>query len=383
MHKRPVLGTIFTLTLALLLSSLCMGVHAEKIQGLEQEQINALDFAKKLDEHIDAGLVLRSGAVYQDVSENGTSRSDIALPSAELGISAKVNEYVSAEIVYLYEDPPFEEDSGLGMDSGFVTLSGGEDCPGHISLGKMYVPYGALMTHFPGDPLTSVPVTLTLGEISEEALLAGYDKEFSIGSNSGRLSLSGYTFNGDIRSSDRENSIDDFGADASFTLDTGNDASIKVGGSYISNLADTDGITETLGSNDEINSLVDGASAYFSSNFRNVFLDAEYMAALDDFKASEIKDSNGKGAEPSVWNIETGFNYNWGRNLEVALKYAGSDQSSALDIPETRYGITFNQEIFERTILSLGALYDEFEEERFFDAEDSRSTLFSQLKIEL
>lgn len=382
MHKRPVLGTIFTLTLALLLSSLCMGVHAEKIQELDQEQIKTLDFAQKLDEHIDAGLVLRSGAVYQDISENGKSRSDIALPSAELGISAKVNEYVSAEIVYLYEDPPFAPESTVGMDSGFVTLTGGEDYPGHISLGKMYVPYGALMTRFPGDPLTSVPVTLTLGEISEEALLAGYDKEFSIGSNTGRLSLSGYTFNGDIRSSDRENSIDDFGADASFTLDTGNDASIKVGGSYISNLADTDGITETLGSK-EINSLIGGASAYFCSNFRNVFLDAEYMAALDDFKASEIKDSNGKGAEPSVWNIETGFNYNWGRNLEVALKYAGSDQSSALDIPETRYGITFNQEIFERTILSLGALYDEFEEERFFDAEDSRTTLFSQLKIEL
>ena len=154
-------------------------------------------------------------------------------------------------------------------------------------------------------------------------------------------------------------------------------------GSYLSNLADTDGMSDVL-KNKPLNSLVDGWAAYLSCSGHNLFLDAEYMAALDDFQASELQNANGEGAEPGLWNLETGFNYNWGRNLEVAFKYAGSDEANALEIPESRYGMTFNQNVFEGTVFSVGYLHDEFETNMFdSSSEDSRNTLFSRVKIEL
>ncbi len=52
---------------------------------------------------------------------------------------------------------------------------------------------------------------------------------------------------------------------------------------------------------------------------------------------------NGSGLRPSVWNIEAGYNYDWGRNLEIVLKYAGSDDTEDLGFPRSRYGIGFNQ----------------------------------------
>ena len=385
MHKRMShCFFLFVGVLAFVISFFCMSAQAQKVQGLSQEQEKALEFVGNLYEDIDAGLLLRSGAVYQDVHVNGDSRSDLTLASVELGVNAKINDYVSADVVYLYEDPSFGNDTGVNLDSGFVTLSGGDQCPGYLSVGKMYVPFGALLTHFPGDPLTASPVTLSMGEIDEHAVLAGYEKEFRMGDNSGKLNLSGYTFNGDIESGDRENSISDYGADINFTFDNGQGVSAQLGGSYLSNLADTGGISEALPADGKVEDLVDGYAVYMSSDLRNFFLDAEYMSALDNFEAGELKTSGNTGAEPSVWNMETGFNYDWGKDLEVAVKYAGSDEAWGLDIPETRYGITFNQEIFAKTVFSVGALFDEFETKRFdADKEDTRSTLFSQIEVEL
>jgi hypothetical protein len=113
------------------------------------------------------------------------------------------------------------------------------------------------------------------------------------------------------------------------------------------------------------------------------FLEAEYMSALDNFTAAELATEDGDGAEPSVWNIEAGFNYDWWRNLEVAFKYAGSDEAEGLEIPATRFGVAINQEIFDNTILSVGYLNDKFEDDIFDNGtEDKRQTFFSQIAIE-
>jgi hypothetical protein len=114
------------------------------------------------------------------------------------------------------------------------------------------------------------------------------------------------------------------------------------------------------------------------------FLEAEYMAALDDFDVTELATDGGtEGAEPSVWNIEVGFNYDWWRNLEVAFKYAGSDEAEGLEIPETRWGVALNQEIFDNTIFSVGYLHDTFEDDILDNGtEDTRQTLFTQIAVE-
>jgi hypothetical protein len=134
---------------------------------------------------------------------------------------------------------------------------------------------------------------------------------------------------------------------------------------------------------DKIENLVAGWATYFSAGWGILFLEAEYMAALDDFEAAELSTKNGDGAEPAVWNIEAGFNYDWWRNLEVAFKYAGSDEAEGLGIPQIRYGVALNQEIFDNTIFSMGYLHDTFDDDLLDNGtEDERHSLFTQIAVE-
>jgi hypothetical protein len=35
-------------------------------------------------------------------------------------------------------------------------------------------------------------------------------------------------------------------------------------------------------------------------------------------------------AQPAVWNLEGGYNWDWGKNLEIAFKYSGSHEAENL-----------------------------------------------------
>ena len=113
------------------------------------------------------------------------------------------------------------------------------------------------------------------------------------------------------------------------------------------------------------------------------FLDVEYMTALDEFEPTEFWTGVGavEGARPAVWNIEFGHNFDWAKGLEIALKYAGSDESDALGFPEERYGICFNKVIFDGVIASLAYLNDQYEKTDV-DGRDERDIVFGQIAIE-
>jgi hypothetical protein len=350
------------------------------LNRLKNELADEDSLLGKILDRFSFGLLIEAGAVYRDENEAGDDESDIALTTVEFGMEAVINEWVAGEVVLLYEDPTFDdEDSSFDVDVGVVTIGNTDQFPLFATVGKMYVPYGALLTHFPDDPLVDDPVTLTFGEINEKALLVGfYMADFTV---------SAYCFNGNVEEfGDDENQIDSFGADANFTYENEpNELMVKIGASYLSNLADTDGITDVINDNvgqEKVDDLVDGVAAYFSSRWKVFFLEAEFMSALDSFDAAEIATKNGNDAKPAVWNIEVGFTYDWWRTLEVALKYAGSDEAEGLLIPETRFGVAFNQEIFDATIFSIGYLNDEFDDDVFDGREDKRHTVFTQVSIE-
>jgi len=323
------------------------------------------------------GLLIEAGVVDRDQNANGEDENDISLTTVSLSIEAIVNRWVTGETNFLYEDPGFSDtDASLNVEEGFITIGNMDEFPFFAKVGKFYVPYGAVLTHFPDDPLMDVPVTLAFGEINEKALLAGFEKW--------GLSLSAYVFNGSVeKTADDADAIDSFGIDANYTYESEpNELTLQVGASYLSNLADTDGISGVVPGT--LERLVDGWAAYLSSSWGKFFLDAEYMGALDEFRVAELADENGMEAEPSVWNIEFGLNHDWWRNLEVAFKIAGSDEAENLSIPETRFGVVLNQEIFDNTIWSAGYLNDDFEKDIFDNStEDQRSTLFTQIAIEL
>jgi hypothetical protein len=336
-------------------------------------------FLSDLENRITLNGLLEFGAAYQSIDrkkEGYEQDSDLCMTTVQIGIAAEVNDWVNAEMVLLYEDPTFDDDeTSVDIDEAFITIGNTERIPPFLKAGKMYVPFGALLEHFPDDPFLDTPLTLLVGETLEKAVLIGAEyKGFNV---------SAYAFNGDVEEAGGgDNVVESYGFDANYAFeDEDRDLDLLVGGSYISNMTEADGIEDTLEDIDtDIEDYVGGAAAYFHAGYQGFFLDAEYMTFTDTAKfyedGIEVEIDN-----LEVWNFEIGYNYNWWRNLEIALKYAGSNDCDYLGLPRDRYGINFNQEIFDNTILSVGYIYDEYDDNDA-DDRDTRDLVFGQLAIE-
>jgi len=358
--------------------------RVSQIEEKLEKKTPATGFLSDLENRITINGLLEFGGAYQSVDrkrEGHKQDSDICLTTAQIGISAEVNDWVNGEMVLLYEDATFGEETSVDIDEAFITLGNTEKFPFFFKGGKMYVPYGSLLEHFPDDPLIDVPMTLTMGETSEKAVLIGAEyKGFAV---------SGYVFNGDVEEAggDGDNVVESYGLDANYAFeDEDSGLDFLVGGSYISNVFEADGLTDALdGLGADIADYVGGTAAYFHVGYKGLFFDAEYMAATDNAelcieRSFDVTDV-GKVENMEVWNVEVGYNYNWWRNLEIAIKYAGSNDCEYFGFPKDRYGINFNQEIFDNTILSFGYLYDEYDKSDVEDR-DSRDLFFSQIAIE-
>ena len=348
----------------------------EVVEGMKSSEG---PLAGGIQEHIYFSGLIELGAARESVNNrDGTdkSQSDPALTTVELSVDAEVNKWVNAGITLLFEDPISGDESDFSIDEGTVTIGNTEKFPFFCTGGAMYVPFGALLTHFPDDPLVDQPLTLLLGETREKAVLVGF--EYS------GFNLSGYVFNGDIDEANSENHIEHFGFDANYEYaNEGNGLELLIGASYINSIAEADAFTDALAElgTTELRDYVGGFDAYLHLAYSNLFFAGEYMTAINDFQPTELATGTGAGARPSVWNLEAGFNWDWGRNLEVAFKYAGSDESENLGFPENRFGLGLNQTIFEGVIASLAFLHDEFDENDR-DGRDDRDVVFGQIAIE-
>jgi hypothetical protein len=353
-------------------------VRCEKINDVVKEIKSDAGPLTRIGEHIQFNGLIEVGALRESVNNKDNSdisQSDLALSTVELSIGAEINEWVNAGITLLFEDPVFGGASDFSVDEGTVTIGNTEKCPLFFTGGAMYIPFGALLTHFPDDPLIDQPLTLFLGETREKAVLVGFEY-FG-------FKLSGYVFNGDMDEANSENHIEHFGFDANYEqTNDANGLQLFIGASYINSMAEADGFTDIMSAlgTTELRDCVGGFAAYLRLAYSNLFFDAEYMTAIDHFQTTELTTGAGVGARPSVWNLEAGFNWDWEKNLEVAFKYAGSDESENLGFQENRYGMAMNQTIFGGVIASLAFLHDEFDENDK-DGREDRDVVFGQLAI--
>ncbi len=366
----------------------------QKIKKIEKETVKRDDMPKVIEEmkaaggplqylqeHIRLSGLLEFGGVWArtDMRKGGhTRQSDLNLTTAQLGVDAVLADWINGGIIFKYEDPTFAagiDESGVRLDVGMITLGNPNKFPLYGSGGAFYVPFGALLTHFPDKPLVDEPLTLILGQTRAKAALLGLDYA--------GLLLSGYVFNGDMQKIGDENKIRSFGFDARYRFERQKGFKGMIGASYISNLATSDGLTEFLHKKGihEIEDYVGGFDAYVSLSYSNFFLDMEYMTALKAFAPNEIATWAGHGARPMVWNVEAGYNYNWGRDLEIVLKYSGSNQTEDLGYPKARYGIGLNQAIYSGLIASLGYFHDQFDSQDR-EGRDSRDMVFGQISLE-
>jgi hypothetical protein len=301
---------------------------------------------------------------YDDPGGEDYDSSDITLATVELGVDVDIVKHVKGHVLFLWEEDDTEE---VVVDEGFITLDGEDVVPLYLNVGKLYVPFGNFESHFISDPLT-----LELGETRESALTVGYVNEW--------MDLSVSTFNGDIDEIGEDNHIESYVAGASFSVpkEAISNFGIRAGISYISNIADTDGlgdtITEDAEGNKYVEDYVEGLSVFLSISFMDkLFLECEYLGALDEFEAGELSFDGGNKFQPKTWNFELAYAAT--DRLEVAVKYEGGDDLGDF-LPEDQYGAALTYGLFENTSLAFEYLHGEFEND------DERDLVTTQLAVE-
>jgi len=338
-----------------------VGARAGAVRSLE-DRIAKLEGAVTRDvesenwyDRVQISGLIEVEAAWQSVDvmdEEKEDSSSIELATAELVFDVNIHKNVDGHVMFKYEaDEVF-------VDEGFITIIGTEAFPAYLIAGRQYVPFGFYDSMFVTDP-----TTLVLGETNQDAVTAGY----RFGGEMVNIAIA--AFNGSVNKVDSDDHINTF-TGGIFTSPL---EGLSIGASYTSNLASSDTFSEFA--NEEVDSLVGGWGAYATYEFLDRFkVLAEYVGALDSFKAGEIYgEEDTKERQPSAWNVEAGMTFM--ENLGLALRYGGADDGGAEFLPETQYGAILNYGFFNCN-LALEYLHDEFED----DAQEV-DTILAQLAV--
>lgn len=319
---------------------------------------------------ISGAVEAEAGFVSSDYSDSATDdvdESDIVLATVELGLDAEIHKHVSGHVLLLWEE---DDTDPIDVDEGYVTIEGKDVVPLYLKAGKFCLPFGNYESHMISSPMTS-----ELGETNQSAVLVGVATDW--------IDASLALFNGDVDETGEDNTIGSYVGAVQFTLPEGTvpNFGLAAGVSYISNLADSNGLGEEIATPDEtIEEHVAGLGAFVHVSFRDmVFLKAEYIGAMDKFKAGELNFDGGEEIEPSVMNVELAVAPL--DNLEFAVRYAQSeDIKGGIDdagaFPESQYGFTVAYGLFDGTTLALEYQTGEYENK------DEQSVVTTQLAIE-
>lgn len=335
---------------------------ASRVQKIEN-QLSEIPVAGRWMDRIELSGTVEVEANYENMSfasgGGDEDSSDITLATVELGIDADIAKHVKGHVLLLWEEDDTEP---MDVDEAYVTLDGEDVVPFFLTAGKMYVPFGNFESHFISDPLT-----LELGETRESAIIAGFVNDL--------VEISAAVFNGDIDETDDDDHISSFVGNASFTLPQNSlpGMDLRMGLSYTSNIADSDGLEGEI-VNGSVNDSVPGLGAFLSVSLMDrFFLEAEYVGALDEFEAGELSFDGGQAFEPKTWNVEIATAVT--EALTAAVRCEGGEDLADF-LPEIQYGVAVAYGLFDNTTLSLEYLYGEFEND------DERDLVTTQLAIE-
>jgi len=316
----------------------------------------------------------------------GNSTSDLAVATAELDLSARVNNWVSGDVNLLYE----EDETDLEVDVASVSV-GPENGPWKLQAGRFYLPFGVFETHMVSDPLT-----LEIGETRETAALASL--------STGGLSGSVYAFNG--TNDTGEDRVDNWGA--ALTYGTSIER-FGINGTlgYINDIGDSDSIQDSLTRN-RLRSRVPGWAASGLIESGPFTLIGEYVTATRAFRGPHVRLSAGsvnpaerpmvdldwslepaelgyrhQGARPSAWNLEAAYGFALaGKSASFALGYQGTEEALALELPRRRLITTLSVELLDRTALSLEWAHDRDYDRCEGGTGRSADTVTTQLAVE-
>jgi len=285
-----------------------------------------------------------SGAIEIDISHSDApsgKTSDITLSTAEFDIEAAVTEGITANLLFLFEE---DTTNPPQLDEGYLSIQLGET-PFSVTTGQFYLPFGTFESALLSDPLT-----LELGEIRESAIQLNFEQDHFHGTV--------FLFNGDAEESGDDEKIDGYGAAAGFNHE-GQGYALEVNLAYLSNIADSDTLQDSITDSSVMDSTVAGTTAQFIFSMGAITLSGEYLGAIDSFKAADLT-FNEKGAQPSSSNFEIAYNFNiTGHRSTFAMAIQSTDEALALGLAEQRTAIALSVNVLDNTSITAEIKHEE------------------------
>lgn len=288
---------------------------------------------------VEIGGVIELEAAYashgaDDAPYEGDPSTTAELATLELGIAARIHDWVGAEIVVKNDD-----DDDIAIDETFLTIAPPEGTWA-LQTGRYVVPFGVYETNMISDP-----VTLELGETGQDAVM--------FAAESGGLYGSAFAFDGDLERGGN-NTIDGFGVALGYAMEIEGGA-VDANLSWINDLGESDGFRIDSAGSDN----VPGWAASVVLGWGDVTLIGEYLTALDGFEGDGIEFGDA-GAEPSAWTVEIAYGFDLGgRDATAAVGYQGTSEATALELPENRSLVGLSVEMAEGVALSTEWKRDE------------------------
>jgi len=294
---------------------------AERIEKLEQQSGTATGDSPlgQISEWMTiSGAIEIEAAFASHDDADDTDESDISLATAELGIEAKPQNWLTGFVLFSWED----EDDNVIVDEAHITLGATDDIPYYLSAGKLYVPFGTFETMMISDP-----ITLDIGEIVDNAAQVGIEMH--------GFRAAAYAFNGDVDEAGDDDTIQRFGFSAGYAMEA-DSFSFDLGTDWISNILESAVLSDAI-NGVGLDEYVPGVAIHAIFNFGSFSLMGEYVTMTDDAKAV-----GGVVAveELSVYALEAGYTFDVsGFETTVAIGYQASDTDNAGaydDFPESK-----------------------------------------------
>ena len=262
---------------------------------------------------------------------DGNNPNDLAAGTVDLAIAGEVNSWTNAEVALTADD-----DGKIEVDEWILTLQE-PDSPVAFKGGRMGVAFGVYESNMITDPLTK-----EIGDTADDAVQVELDLS--------GVTAAAFMFKGENdRSGDGQ--IENFGFSAGYGLES-DEVSIALAVSWINDIGEAGGFRDAE-KTEHGSGMVAGGAASLVASFGDAQVIAEYVAAMEKFKAAEVPFQD-KGAKPSAWMVQAAYGFELGgKSSTFAVGYEGTQEAIGLELPESQFLVGFSIDLLDNLNLAL------------------------------
>ena len=297
--------------------SILMAVEPQTLDILASKEDNK-------SERFETSLLMQSRLTY-DKTEGEPSQTDVGIRRIELGVIANVNEWISGNFLYIFEDIGKEGEINL-LEEAYIRIGNKEETPLYFQIGKMLLPFGKF------DYFTArEPYTIDFAETIKNAVLIGYDQN--------GVTIKAYAFMDENDLGKDE--PDYFGATLAYERSL-REVALSAQLSYMSDITKAGGFGDALSG---VEDPVDKTAAYgiaLTAEAGQLGVIAEYIAATDEIL--------GVNTQAAILNLEAAYTFPF---ATAALSYIKTREAEFTGLPENVTSFTLSKEIFKYTTLAL------------------------------